>query len=565
MKINDVILDGYDNSKLTHYSELQFSNMNMHKYAEIGQKAINGVLKANFHKDGELVQLYSENENHVGVIAATRLGKTTSYVIPTILSFCKQKTKRSMIISDPKGELYKFTAQTLKDNGYEVKLLNFRDYRKSECWNILTPLYRKYVGIISIPDEVELVIDAKKNKTGFSFRGRIYEKQEDLDAAVEKYINFGLDDVGNDVDTIANLIAPTLSMKDPYWEDAARDLLKAFIWGMLEDVTSKANPVTEDTFSFSTILTVMGKFKDEGTSSGHYDDGGYFTKRPDSSRAKALAKYSLLENANVTRRCVISSFNAKIAIFRESAIRLITSCNSFDMSELVGDKPIAIFINYRDELKVHYTIISMFVQDAYRYLIERATESADGKLASPFYFILDEFGNFPKIKDFENTISACAGRNIWFILIIQSYAQLDSVYGESAKIVRDNLNMHVFFGSNNPSTLDEFSKECGNMTRISPLSALNGKDGVITHYEKETIPLVPKSRLSHFDTGECIITEANCGYVLFSKLERYFTCEELNSLPQSNVSDYKVKIDPSDRRYTYNVILIKRRSLSFDF
>lgn len=563
MKINDLLLDGYDNSVLQHYGDLQYGMANLHKYSEIGQNAIDGVLKANFYKDGELVQLYSQNENHVGVIAATRLGKTTSYVIPTILSFCRQKIKRSMIISDPKGELYKFTAQTLKDNGYDIKLLNFRDYRKSECWNILTPIYRKYVKILSIPDEVKAV--KKKNGAAyFEFRGKKYDSQEELDAVVEKYISVELDDVGNDIDSISNMIAPTLSEKDPYWEDSAREFLKAFLWAMLEDVQNKNNPITEETFSFSTVISILGTFVDGGGSGSSYDDNGYFTKRPSTSRAKAIAKYAVLENAPVTRRCVISSFNSKISIFRQSAIRLITSCNSFDMSELVGDKPIAIFINYRDELKVHYSIISMFVQDAYRYLIERATERDDGRLAAPFYFILDEFGNFPKIKDFENTISACAGRNIWFILIIQSYAQLDSVYGSNAKIVRDNLNMHVFFGSNNPSTLEEFSSECGNMTRISPLSALNGKDGEITHYEKETIPLVPKSRLSHFDPGECIITEANCGYVLYSKLERYYTCKELNELPQSRTADYEVKVDPSDRRYTYVFEGSKTRSRYFD-
>ena len=72
-------------------------------YDEIGKKAMSGVLNASWHVDGKLMQTYTEQENHVGVIAATRLGKTTSYVIPTILSLAQQLLKRSMIISDPKG------------------------------------------------------------------------------------------------------------------------------------------------------------------------------------------------------------------------------------------------------------------------------------------------------------------------------------------------------------------------------------------------------------------------------------------------------------------------------
>ena len=245
-------------------------------------------------------------------------------------------------------------------------------------------------------------------------------------------------------------------------------------------------------------------------------------------------------------------------------MRLVTSCNSFEFSAF-NEGPVAIYIDYRDEVKVHYQIISLFIQDAYRYLIEQATNKPNGKLDVPCYFILDEFGNFPAIKDFETTISACAGRNIWFILIIQSYAQLNSVYGtDVAEIIRDNLNMHIFFGSNNPATLESFSHECGQHTRISPLSALNGKGADIETYQIETIPLVPKSMLSHFQPGECIITEANSGYVMFSKLERYYLCDEFKNLKLASEKEYQCCVNPFEKRYTYMLTKKKKRN-PFDF
>ncbi|MDE7107156.1 MAG: type IV secretory system conjugative DNA transfer family protein, partial [Clostridiales bacterium] len=285
--------------------------------------------------------------------------------------------------------------------------------------------------------------------------------------------------------------------------------------------------------------------------------------RDESSRAYQLAKNVVLENGGVTRSCILAVFNTGISMFRDCAMRLVTSCNSFEMSELVGG-PVAIFINYKDEVKVHYQLISLFVQDAYRYLIEQATEKPNGKLEVPFYFILDEFGNFAKINDFDTTISACAGRNIWFMLVIQSYAQLNNVYGaDVAEIIRDNLNVHVFFGSNNPATLDAFSNECGKYTRISPLSALNGNGADIEHYQIETIPLVPKSMLSHFQPGECIITEANSGYVMLSKLERYYLCDEFKNLPLASEKDYTCSVNPFDKRYKY-VMPKKKRHGFFD-
>lgn len=553
------LLNGYENTRYVHYTE-SATLPNTVFYDEIEGKDVTGVLKASWHVNGRLMQTYSEQENHVGVIAATRLGKTTSYVIPTILSFARQRTKKSMIISDPKGEIYRYTSATLREEGYRVILLNFRDYLHSECWNMLTPIFRKYKKIDRIIDEVTVV----ETENGFrnKFRGRVYETQPELDEDIQRAMDLQLGEVGNDIDNVASMFIETKKENDPYWEDSARDVLKAFLWAMLEDSDPKncTNPITEDTFSFNTILTIIATFRDdEGT---YYNDEGYFTNRESTSRAYSLAKNTLIENGRPTRKCIMATLMTKLSVFNEVAMRLITSCNSFEISEIAGG-PIAIFIDYRDELKVHYQVISLFIQDAYRFLIEQANEKPAGKLDVPVYFILDEFGNFPAIKDFETTISACAGRNIFFILIIQSYAQLSSVYSmEVAEIIRDNLNVHVFFGSNNPSTLEAFSHECGLRTRISPLSALNGKGAEIDTYQIETIPLVPKSKLSRFESGECIITEANSGYVMFSKLERYYLCDEFKNLKLATEKDYTCSVNPFDKRYTYVMAKGKKRSRS---
>ena len=90
------------------------------------------------------------------------------------------------------------------------------------------------------------------------------------------------------------------------------------------------------------------------------------------------------------------------------------------MSRLVSGRPTVVFISYPDETKVYYQVISTFVQSAYTYLINYANDMPSGKLDVPFYFILDEFGNFPKIVDFDTVISACGGRNIWFDIVLQS-------------------------------------------------------------------------------------------------------------------------------------------------
>ena len=551
MQINKDLLNGYENMRIVNYKDIAVDGVNTVRYADLSRIDRPGVLKANQYINGVLTQTYTDQENHVGVIAATRLGKTTSYVIPTVLSFANQLKKRSMIISDPKGEIYRYTAQTLKEKGYKVKLLNFRNYLNSECWNMLTPIFRKYRSIGKVEEEVGIVSVGNKMKN--IFRGKIYDRQNELDRDIETVKEMRKEEVSNDIDDVARMLIITEDKSDPYWEDSARDLLKAFLWAMLEDSSEEKGKeaITEDTYSFSTIFRIVATFKDGNSTI--YDDRGYFSDRSTDSQAYIFAKNTLLENGTTTRKCVMGTFITKLSVLRESTMRLITSCNSFEISEL-AEGPIALFIDYRDELKAHYKIISLFVKDAYRFLIETANGKVNGKLDVPFYFLLDEFGNFPALKDFETTISACAGRNIFFILIIQSYAQLNCVYGNDvAEIIKDNLNVHIFFGSNNPSTLEAFSRECGQITRISPLSALNGKGPEIETFQIETVPLVPKSRLAHFEPGECIVTEANCGYVMFSKLERYYLCEEFKNLKQSSEKEYKCPVDPLERRYIYKV------------
>ena len=561
--LNNDFFNAYENRQLLNCGA-DGDRLNWVAYDELPQSDARGVLKADTYRNGKLMQAYSKEENHTLVVAATRLGKTTSYVIPAIISNARRKLKRSMVISDPKGELYRITSQTLRDEGYRVILLNFRDYMHSECWNVLTPIYRKYQHAISLRDQVEAVDTPKgpRNK----FRGKIYSKRSELERDIDMYERMELESVSKDIDDLAAMLIVTHRTDDPYWEDSARGVLKSFIWALLEDSNEELlnerdecdfqkQLITEDTFSFRTIFSIYSGFRDSNES--RYDDGGFFTKRKPDSRAYLLAKNNFIENAPNTRKCIMSSFDSKMSIFRDSTISQITSCNSFDFDSLV-DGPVAVFIDYRDEIKAHYQVISLFVQNMYKMLIERANNLPGGKLPVPFYFMLDEFGNFPALRDFDTTISACAGRNIYFTLVIQSYAQLNNVYGKDvAEIILDNLNVKIFLGSNNYDTLQQFSRECGEMTRISPLSALNGSGSEIEHYELETIPLITRSRLSCFEPGECVVLEANCDHVLFSRLERYYLCPELSSLSTASEHEYTCSVNPLDERYLFT---LKKRS-----
>lgn len=560
MKFSNAIMQGYENTELKHYGDLLATSPQLVPYSDLAKREITGALKACFHINDELYLMFSNGDMHVAVVAATGGGKTTQYVFPTIFSFARARTKRSLVISDPKGEAYRTTAATLRNEGYKVLLVNYRDFLYSECFNPLTHIFDKHMRVLNLENEVEVVKTAKglRNK----FMGTIYESQTELDKAVARMKKLLEEEVAGDIDTLATIYVTIENSHDPYWHEAARDLLKAYIWAMLEDINPQqegAEPITRDTFSFRTMLSIMDSIVDDD--GDHYRDGGYFSDRPANSRAYIFAKNTILENGRPTRKCIVSMLNTALSVFKTSTVKLLTSCNSFDLDVLTtGNQPVAIFIGYKDEDRSHYKVISAFIQSIYMHLIQYANNQPTGKMEVPFYFILDEFGNFPAITDFDTVISAARGRNIYFILILQSWAQLENIYGRNtAEIIKDNMNLHVFIGSNNPPTIEAFSKECGLTTRISPTSALNGRSSEMENYQIETIPLVPRSELTKLGVGEAVVTETKCGYVMLSKLERYYLCREFDNLPAADYRKYKCKLSPLDDRYEYHFTPRKRQ------
>ena len=234
-------LEGYENRRL-----VDISSNEMVEFKDLGKMDHLGVLKANIHKDGKLYQVYTEKDNHVGVVASTRVGKTTGYVIPTILSFASQKVPKSMFIADPKCEVYNKTASYLKARGYKVKLINYMDYRHSDSWNPMTEIYRKYMEAYSVGNDTKFVLD--KGKISYEFNGRIYDDISKLNNDLSNLRRILMEDVNSKIMTLANIMIVN-DNRDQYWQSAARQVFAGFVWGLLEDIhtPSGRTKITEET------------------------------------------------------------------------------------------------------------------------------------------------------------------------------------------------------------------------------------------------------------------------------------------------------------------------------
>ena len=133
-----------------------------------------------------------------------------------------------------------------------------------------------------------------------------------------------------------------------------------------------------------------------------------------------------------------------------------------------SNKPIALFLVVPDYDSSRNVIATLFISQVYTLLAEMTSNRFvvnDGKCHNFVKFRLDEFGNLPAIKDFEQILTVCAGRRIIFEAYIQSYAQIFAKYGEvNGKTIKENFQNHIYILTTDIDTANEFSEKCGYYT-----------------------------------------------------------------------------------------------------
>ena len=345
---------------------------------------------------------------HNIVIGSTGAGKTQTTVLPMVNLLAKHD--ESMIITDPKGEIYENTANYLKSLGYNIVLLNFRDPQQGNSWN---PMYLPY----------SLYKDGNIDKS--------IELLEDLAANI--------------------LHDPQAKGQDPFWENTSADYFAGLACALFEDA-----PADEINLNSISLMTTVGEEKLANTT--YIKD--YFSYKDPASTAYTKASSTLMAPSE-TKGSILSVFKQKIQLFASRAnLSEMLSNNDFDMRD-IGRKKTAVFIVIQDEKTTYHSLVTIFLKQCYETLISVAQESG-GKLPHRTNFILDEFANMPPLKDVTTMVTAARSRNIRFTFIIQNFAQLYEVYGkENGETIKGNCGNIIYLISTELSALEEISKMCG--------------------------------------------------------------------------------------------------------
>lgn len=423
---------------------------------------------------------------HSLIIGTTRSGKGQTFVLPMIRMLSCGKQKQSMVLSDPKGELLTLTYSMLKENDYNVVVLNLRDTNMSSLWNPL-----------------QLAIDEyKKAMSG----------------------NKDLSYVSKLVGEFAYIITEN-PKSDPIWPLSAKSLLQAIILYLLEKCYNN------NCLDKLNMYSVYNFFLEYGSKNEPKEvNGAFMLVNALDELFQALPRGNPAKNAYATsnfatgdmRSSIFSTLASNIEIFSDSGIAKLTSGNDINFYDLVNpERPCAIFMVIPDEDVNRHVVASLFIAQCYSKLTTIANENG-GTLPQRVQFILDEFGNIITIPRMDNKQTISLSRNIILNIFLQDLNQLKTKYGDAAQTISDNCNNFIYINSISTATNEEVSKKLGNMT-VEYETYSGDVDKGIKHQSTNIRgrPLLTAEELSRLEFGEAIIKRQRC-YPIRSKFTPFY-------------------------------------------
>lgn len=392
-----------------------------------------------YSKDFKKVWFDNDTPHYV-YLGSSGSGKSVTAVIPTVTFLANAKEKRSIFITDPKGEIYHHTSKMLKEKGYNILTIDFREPQLSNHINILEPIICEYEKYIEYED--------LSNKTE--------QQEENLN-----YKNISLShyaEANRLISSIATMVMQEeIPGKDPFWNNSAKNLLEGLIGFFLEEY--KDGKITRDQITMTSIRKFQNSTMEEKNSRFFKS---YIERKKYGSKSKD-SLMPILSTSDNTYRSITGVFSEKMAIFDDINVANITSKSDFKL-DILGREPTALFVIVPDEDKVYYTLVTLIVGLLYRELVKLANKEKTKKLPIQMDWLLDEFANCPPLSDIESIVSVSRSRGMRFHFFIQSFAQLDNVYGkEVAQIILDNSGIQ-YLKTNTMSTAEEISKRLGKKT-----------------------------------------------------------------------------------------------------
>jgi len=423
---------------------------------------------------------------HTLICGATGSGKTRRMVIPTVCSLAL--AGESIVITDPKGEVYAYTGDYLRELGYEVCVLNFFDPAVSMSYNPLQP-----------------VIDAVNDGDTTLAASRTWDLTSFL---VEK----------ND-------------KSEPIWSNGEMSIIAAAVLCVVYD--NKDKPQYQNLTNVYWFIANMckeiamrtGEQFTEGENAGA-DKGKkilpiteYVKALPDTHPAKPLLGISSVAPEKTAGSFYTSALTT-LRLYTAGNIYNIVKSSEFCLEGL-GKKKQALFFILPDSKTTYYSIVSLLCSQTYDLLTESAKRNGN-RLNNRVNFVLDEFGNFAKIPDFCTMLTVGRGYGIRYNLFVQSFSQLEEKYEKTGEMTVKNNCVWVYLASNDGQTHKDFETRLDKYTTSSYSLTSSEASGTSSGARSSNVNLIERSLLTSGEVGMIkepwLLTSETGQYPMISRL-----------------------------------------------
>ena len=390
---------------------------------------------------------YARNKN-VLVIGGSGSGKTRFYVKPNLMQM-----HSSYCVTDPKGTIVIECGKMLEDNGYEIKILNTINFKKSMKYNPFAYL-RSEKDILKLVQTIIANTKGEGEKAGEDF----WVKAEKL--YYTALIGYIFDEAPREEKNFATLL----------------DMIDAS--EVREDDETYMNPIDR-------LFEALEK------------------KEPTHFAVKQYKKYKLA--AGKTAKSILISCGARLAPFDIQELRDLMKEDELELDTL-GDRKTALFVIISDTDDTFNFVVSIMYSQLFNLLCDKADDEYGGRLPVHVRCLLDEFANIGLIPKFEKLIATIRSREISASIILQAQSQLKAIYKDNADTIVGNCDSTLFLGGKEKTTLKELSETLGKETidLYNTSETRSNANSYGLNYQKTGKELMSQDEITVMDGSKCI-------------------------------------------------------------
>ena len=390
---------------------------------------------------------YARNKN-VLVIGGSGSGKTRFFVKPNLMQM-----HSSYCVTDPKGTIILECGKMLEDNGYEIKILNTINFKKSMKYNPFAYI-RSEKDILKLVQTIIANTKGEGEKAGEDF----WVKAEKLYyTALIGYIFYEAPREEKNFATLLDMI------------DASE---------VREDDETYMNPIDR-------LFEALEK------------------KEPTHFAVKQYKKYKLA--AGKTAKSILISCGARLAPFDIQELRDLMKEDELELDTL-GDRKTALFVIISDTDDTFNFVVSIMYSQLFNLLCDKADDVYGGRLPVHVRCLLDEFANIGLIPKFEKLIATIRSREISASIILQAQSQLKAIYKDNADTIVGNCDSTLFLGGKEKTILKELSETLGKETidLYNTSETRSNQKSFGLNYQKTGKELMSQDEITVMDGSKCI-------------------------------------------------------------